>query len=169
MRFLAATALPLLLGCLGGCGSTTPAARDGGVADGGVPADGGAPLDGGGCGCKVDGGQDGGANCGDARVMSRYSACLQAASVHDQAACEAAGGTWTQVGLAPSPECVCPTGQGGCACTRRSQCLGACVGQMPGGMQCTGVTQGTCAPASIVVGCWCFFDETSNPTALCVD
>jgi hypothetical protein len=40
----------------------------------------------------------------------------------------------------------------------------------PGGnFDCAGVAQGTCSPASITVGCWCFFDDTGTPTGLCVD
>ena len=108
------------------------------------------------------------AACGDPAVAARYDQCLQAG---DQTSCEAAGGSWEIVGLAPSPECQCPTGQGACSCVRGGDCLSACIAPTgPGGnFDCTGVTQGTCSPASITVGCWCFFDDTGTAMGLCVD
>ncbi|HEV8322410.1 MAG TPA: hypothetical protein VG389_12410 [Myxococcota bacterium] len=150
-------------GCAcGGAGRHTDAGAGGDAA----PSD-AAP------GSDAAGAGDGGAStdaaaCGDPAVAARYDQCLQAA---DQTSCEAAGGSWETVGLAPGPECQCPTGQGGCSCARGGDCLSSCIAPTgPGGnFDCAGVAQGTCSPASITVGCWCFFDDTGTPTGLCVD
>jgi|GEM_PF-2591520 len=98
--------------------------------------------------------------CGDPQVESRWETCRSAA---DEAACQAEGGNW----VVSHQYCDCPTGQGGCPCTRRSQCHGACLGDWDG--ECTQL-QGQCTSTALVLGCHCFFwDESGIPQAVCVD
>jgi hypothetical protein len=114
-----------------------------------------------------DGDADGDAVCGDPEVLARYPACRAA---DDEASCLAAGGTWTRIGLSPVEACQCPTGQGGCPCDRRTDCLTACIAPTTGGVfACDGVTVGSCSPVGITVGCWCFFDAEGNVEGICVD
>lgn len=106
--------------------------------------------------------------CGDLAVAENYSKCNLA---DDEESCEAAGGTWTIVGLAPEPECLCPTGQGGCPCKSPADCLSSCVADFVGGQMfdCEGVTAGHCSPVSITVGCWCYFMQDGSVMGLCAD
>src|SRR5688572_26720801 len=62
--------------------------------------------------------------CGDPIVAQRFAACRQA---QDQPSCEAAGGTFTRIGLSPDPQCQCPTGQENCPCTDPTSCLSVCI------------------------------------------
>jgi len=103
--------------------------------------------------------------CGDKAVMARFAECQKATT---QPACEAAGGTWTAIGLYPEKLCVCPTGQGGCPCDRASQCLGSCRAEMVKMWDCAGV-KGSCAPASPHVGCYCWFDDDGDVDGICAD
>jgi len=109
-----------------------------------------------------------GAACGDPGQAAMYSTCLAAM---DQMACQAAGGTWGRIGLAPFEECGCPTGQSDCPCTSSADCMSTCIAGFTGGrmFDCSGVTAGTCSQVSITVGCWCYFDDIGRITALCID
>jgi hypothetical protein len=112
-------------------------------------------------------GGQGGGQCGDPTTMAMYPTCAQAT---DQGACEAAGGTWEPVGLYPEPVCQCPTGDSDCACTKSSACLAGCIAQTTSGpMGCDGVTEGHCSSVSILVGCWCIFNEGGQPEGFCID
>ncbi|MBI4702488.1 MAG: hypothetical protein HY744_15320 [Deltaproteobacteria bacterium] len=135
---------------------------------GGAGAAGGGGAAGSGAGATGQGGQGGGQACGDPVALAHYPAC---ASAGDQSSCEAAGGSWTIVGLDHEPRCLCPTGQGGCPCNRLSQCLSACVADpVDGVFDCEGVVAGHCSPVSITVGCLCWFiDETGVPQGMCTD
>ncbi len=106
--------------------------------------------------------------CGDPEVAKNYSQCVGS---DDEESCKAAGGTWTIVGLAPEPECQCPTGQGGCGCKGPGDCMSTCVADFVGGemFNCEGVTSGHCSPVSITVGCWCYFMGDGSVMGLCAD
>lgn len=158
-RMLAITVL-----CLSGCGGSVEA--------GNTSSSGGS--------AGSDGGKEGGADvateassetstpmCGDPAVLARYPACKEAST---KQTCEAAGGSWGPIGLAPFDECQCPTGQESCKCTDMTPCLTACIAQPTGGaMECNGVTEGHCSPVEITVGCWCLFDKDGKITGMCVD
>lgn len=107
----------------------------------------------------------GGTCMGDPKALANYPTCIKA---KDEPSCKAAGGTWTKVGLSPSPECLCPTGQQQCACTNASQCLSACVADnVAPNAKCP--SQGHCAAGSIVVGCICLFDKNGKADPICID
>jgi hypothetical protein len=128
-----------------------------------------APSGGGGAegGAGGQGGQGGQTQCGDPALLATYSGCVGA---DGQAACEAAGGVWEIIGLAPSPSCQCFTGQEACPCTNGTQCLSACMADpVDGVLDCTGVTSGHCSAVSITVGCWCLFDDQGNMQGVCID
>jgi len=114
-----------------------------------------------------DGGRAVDGECGDELIRAGFATCIAAGT---QAACVQAGGTWTIVGLGSSPQCRCPTGEGGCPCDRGDQCLGACTAEMgPGNDPCAGVSEGTCTAASPSVGCRCWFDDQGTIQSLCAD
>lgn len=111
---LAALFVLLLWGWSTGLGCSSQhvgATRDGSVDS--AATDGSADPDG---DAAVDGATDAWVECGDPDVLARYPACLAA---DDEASCIAAGGQWQFIGLAPYPECQCPTGQSTCPCTAR--------------------------------------------------
>lgn len=90
----------------------------------------------------------------------------------EKEACEASGGTFDTFGLSPEPMCMCPTGDGGCPCSDRTQCQGACFAplQPSDGFECVGVVQGTCSHTTGVFGCLCLFGEPGEPaTGYCID
>ena len=105
--------------------------------------------------------------CGDAEVRESYGACTAATTQTD---CEFNGGTWVPIGGDLEPSCQCPTGQGGCPCTRPSDCLSTCIGEFADNemWDCEGVT-GHCSPVSATLGCHCWFDEDGTSTGLCAD
>ncbi len=107
-----------------------------------------------------------GCSCGDREVMDRFPSCVAAET---EGSCLAAGGTWTRVGLSLEPECLCPTGQDGCPCSRATACLGACVGPLEGLPHDCSAAQGSCTHAHPTVGCRCWFDENGNAQPLCAD
>jgi hypothetical protein len=95
-----------------------------------------------------------------------FTQCRQAA---DQAACEAAGGSWARGGLLGDLHCFCPTGQSACPCTDASQCLGTCTGPVPSALDCPGVTTGTCQEVAPFFGCACVPLSEGGFTGLCAD
>lgn len=101
--------------------------------------------------------------CSDAGVLARLSQCDAAT---DETSCSAAQGTW--VTDAWIPYCSCPTGQEGCSCTSASQCRGECIGAHDVS-DCSGITVGHCASASVTQGCFCRFDETGAVKAICIN
>ncbi len=107
-----------------------------------------------------------GCACGDREVMERFPSCIAAQT---ETICLAMGGVWTRVGLSLEPECLCPTGQEGCPCSRATDCLGACVGPLEGLPDDCSAAQGSCTSQHPTVGCWCWFDENGNAQALCAD
>lgn len=106
------------------------------------------------------------ARCGDQEVMDRFPSCIAAET---EAPCLAAGGVWTPIGIRLEPECVCPTGQEGCACNRSTDCLGACSATLAGVPAECSTVQGVCAGEAPIVGCRCWFDEGGDARPLCVD
>ena len=104
-------------------------------------------------------------DCVDQAVHANYETCIQAT---DQAACEAAGGTWTTVGLAPYEQCVCPTGEENCTCTTSDECSSLCIAPLDDSM-CQEVTEGNCAAYSPTVGCYCLFGADGTASAICID
>jgi hypothetical protein len=107
------------------------------------------------------------ASCGEPEALARYAACSQA---KDKAGCQAAGGTWTLIGLAPFEECQCLTGQQNCGCTGPESCLTSCVAEPVNGvLDCTGVVKGHCSAVKVTVGCWCMFGADGGVQAMCMD
>jgi hypothetical protein len=115
---------------------------------------------------EVDGAVDAWVECGDPDVLARYPAC---AAADDEASCLAAGGQWGVIGLAPYPECQCPTGQSTCPCTHPADCRSACFAELTGNGDCEGTTSGLCSAVSITVGCFCLFFDDGHVEDLCVD
>ena len=156
-----------------GCGGRHSPAPDAGDGDGDSDADGDlvedadaeADVD---SDAEPDSDWDIEGYCGDREALARWPACLAA---EDQESCEAAGGTWAIIGLAPFYSCQCPTGQSGCVCDSSADCLAACTAPFAGGemWNCEGVVEGTCSPGQITVGCHCFFFEDGTVEGLCVD
>jgi len=107
--------------------------------------------------------------CGDPAIRARFEACKAAAGKHEQAPCEAAGGTWGRIGLHEG--CDCPTGQGDCPCTRAEDCLAECVSYANGRGCPEAKAAGTwrCAAYHDVVGCHCFLDHKGEMGSICVD
>ena len=107
--------------------------------------------------------------CGDKAIMARFDACKAAAGKHEQAPCEAAGGTWGRIGLHEG--CNCPTGQGGCPCKNAGDCLVKCVSYSNGRGCPETSAAGTwrCTEYHDVVGCHCFLDDHGSMGSICID
>lgn len=103
--------------------------------------------------------------CGDPDVLARYPTCVTAG---DEASCLAAGGQWGVIGLAPDPECQCPTGQSSCPCTHSTECRSACFAELTANGDCEGTTSGLCSAVSIPVGCFCLLFDDGNMEQMCV-
>lgn len=136
----------------------------GGMANGGAT---GSVTGGNTAGGAVTGGNAAGgssSSCGDAPVMARYAACSVAANAQS---CADLGGTWTQRPPAgPTMFCRCPSGDGGCSCAKRSQCIVDCIAPLPTSSVCTGTTSWQCADAP-QLNCWCSLQDSGNPVAMC--
>jgi hypothetical protein len=105
-------------------------------------------------------------SCGDTAIVARFLSCK---GQKDESGCTKAGGEWVTVGLALNKICVCPTGQGSCTCTRKTDCLGYCIGGAVGTQDCTGITSGKCSSIYPLAGCRCWFTEKGVPEAICAD
>ena len=107
--------------------------------------------------------------CGDREVMARFHECTEAAAKFDQAACEAVGGHWGNIGLHGG--CNCPTGQIGCACKQAGDCLGKCI-LVGGGRSCPedpAKGKWMCSSHHDVVGCHCHMMSFGGTMAVCAD
>jgi hypothetical protein len=104
--------------------------------------------------------------CDPSLHRAAFTLCRQA---RDQAACEAAGGSWARGGLFNDFHCFCSTGQDGCPCSEVSQCLGNCVGPTPSALECPGVTEGVCEAVVPSFGCMCILQPEGGFTGLCSD
>jgi hypothetical protein len=101
--------------------------------------------------------------CGD---PAPYAKCTWDLTEAD---CIKYGGQWGKWGLSPIPSCMCPTGDGGCPCKSKKECVGACLAPL-GANNCAGLTAGTCAPTKTTFGCYCFFEEAGQPAVgICID
>jgi hypothetical protein len=85
-----------------------------------------------------------------------------------QAACEARGGNWRQVGMMGLWTCVTAMPDAGKVCSDRSDCTGQCIyegaGRPPAGVQ----PQGRCQRTSVQFGCFTYL-EKGQARAICVD
>jgi hypothetical protein len=125
---------------------------------GGVTGTGGLPGTGGVGGSTGSGGSTG--TCGDATVKAKYASCM---ATKDAQSCAGLGGTWRSPG-GSAGQCVCPTGQDGCLCTKSSDCLAVCgapASQPVTSTTCNGVTNFACTSTGGGAGCWCRPEETS--------
>jgi hypothetical protein len=94
----------------------------------------------------------------------------------DQAACEAQGGKWGRIGLAPREECNLPTTDAGKVCSDSSECEGMCVANLSR-EDYDRVTKnrvvidakGKCTPWRIVVGCLAIVTDGKVNGILCID
>lgn len=142
-------------------GNMTGGNATGGAATGGN-ATGGAATGGAATGGSATGGRSN--TCGDAAVMERFTACNVAA---DAQSCVNLGGTWTQRPPAgPSMFCLCPSGDGGCPCTKRSDCVVDCIAPLPMSSVCTEITSWQCADAP-QLNCWCSLEDSGNAVPFC--
>lgn len=109
--------------------------------------------------------------CPGSRTKEEFTACSASNTEED---CKAAGGEWGLHGLTQVPWCSCPTGQGGCPCTKASDCFGRCAFiESSGGVDltdpCDGITTFTCTERH-TTGCHCqILDDDGNVGVLCVD
>jgi hypothetical protein len=102
-----------------------------------------------------------GGSCGDPVVKASYVSCM---ATKDEQSCASLGGTWNA--FYPSGGfCMCPTGEGGCSCTKSTDCLGLCAAQSVDN-SCTGVTEYQCSSLGGIGGCWCLAGQTE---AICID
>jgi hypothetical protein len=107
-------------------------------------------------------------SCGDPAVVARFAVCRDS---QDEASCAQNGGAWT-TGPFGEVFCQCRTGQGGCRCTRRDDCLGNCLGPQQT-RDCSALSEGACTDVGTVYGCWCFawdMPSASSPfSMICFD
>jgi hypothetical protein len=94
----------------------------------------------------------------------------------DQAACEAQGGKWGRIGLAPRDECNLPTSDAGQICSDSSQCEGACVADLSRAdydrvakNKVIILSTGKCTPWRIVVGCLAVVTDGKVNGIMCID
>ena len=94
----------------------------------------------------------------------------------DPAACEAQGGKWSRIGLAPRESCNLPTSDAGQVCSDSSQCESTCLADLSRADQdrirkdkAVIETQGKCAPWQIVVGCLGVVTDGKVNQILCID
>ena len=94
----------------------------------------------------------------------------------DQATCEAQGGKWSRIGLAPRESCNLPTLDAGKVCSDSSECEGACLADLSRADQdrirkdkAVIETQGKCTPWRIVVGCTAPVTGGKVKDIMCVD
>ncbi|MDO8558680.1 MAG: hypothetical protein Q7S09_05910 [bacterium] len=97
--------------------------------------------------------------------MERRNAELK--EQEEKAACAQKGGEWTRVDLAGDKICNMPTTDGGKACTDRSECQGACVGEHASG-DTSGDTSGKCS-GYIWVNCVNQIIKGKSQGLLCAD
>ncbi len=101
--------------------------------------------------------------CGDKEVMARFAACR---ATRDKKSCRAAGGIWAQIGF--TEKCSCDTGQAGCTCTRKEDCLGAC--RVSDGKYCgKNPRVGRCTAAEPNAGCRCNLLAPGHTMSYCAD
>ncbi|MDE3090102.1 MAG: hypothetical protein KGJ80_12035 [Chloroflexota bacterium] len=94
----------------------------------------------------------------------------------DKATCEAQGGKWGRIGLAPTESCNLPTSDGGQVCSDSSECEGLCIADLSPAdrdrlirNKVTIETKGRCARWRITVGCIPLVAEGKVKAILCLD
>lgn len=80
------------------------------------------------------------------------------ATPQTEAACRDAGGRWASGGLWPEPLCFLPNPDAGQACSKASDCAGACLSDTR-----------SCSPESPRFGCYGYLDEAGDEVMICVD
>jgi hypothetical protein len=106
--------------------------------------------------------------CGDPSLTQRFALCQAAETEVD---CVTAGGRWDRYPFSGILGCFCSTGQGGCRCTRSSDCVGTCFAPLwNGSLNGCGTTHaGHCTTEEPHAGCWCVFEEDGRSFGLCID
>ena len=103
--------------------------------------------------------------CTEENVPLTFDACTRAET---EAECVAACGVWGTIGIRPSPECSCGTGEAERTCSGPADCRGACIAPLETFFDCSDVREGTCAAWSPNLGCYCWF-LGGAPQGLCFD
>jgi hypothetical protein len=103
--------------------------------------------------------------CTEENVPLTFDACTRAET---EAECVAACGVWGTIGIRPSPECSCGTGEAERPCSGPADCRGACIAPLETFFDCSGVREGTCAAWSPNLGCYCWF-LGGAPQGRCLD
>jgi hypothetical protein len=109
--------------------------------------------------------------CGDAEQHARYASCVATTTDAD---CVAAGGSWVKASSWPSAPytCECPTGEAGCPCQTKADCLGGCsdLTKVVGPTDSCDGSHLTCEPTSrTALGCACRYSSAGKVEAVCVD
>lgn len=109
-------------------------------------------------------------SCGDPVTVARYGDCVGS---ENEADCVRAGGEWGPYPYSRREGCFCPTGQGGCPCRSRDDCLSFCIASIPAGGDfgdCASVEMGWCSHMSPLAGCFCAaWNANGGFGALCSD
>jgi len=92
----------------------------------------------------------------------------------DRESCEALGGQWGRLGLAPEEECNLPTSDAGKVCSDWDDCEGACIAELSqddldNAPEVVVYTEGKCSAWRIIVGCHAFVEDGRVHGILCVD
>lgn len=94
----------------------------------------------------------------------------------DRATCEALGGRWARIGLAPGESCNLPTSDAGKICADSSECESLCLADLSRADQdrvartkTPLAASGKCAPWRVVVGCIAVVENGMVKTILCID
>lgn len=101
--------------------------------------------------------------CGDPAAQAAYDQCTLATSSGE---CATLGGDWRDTYGHYGPQCVCPTGQGDCACDESSDCLGLCVGAQN---TCGYTPYGMCTSVGPALGCRCWIEDWQVEDFYCLD
>lgn len=104
--------------------------------------------------------------CGDEEKVRRFAQCAKAKTESD---CVSAGGRWGPYPYSRRPGCFCDTGQRGCPCSARTDCLGQCYAPFDRQNNCDQVERGSCSGEVPIAGCFCAFDSRGQAWGLCID
>ncbi|VVB53619.1 Uncharacterised protein [uncultured archaeon] len=92
----------------------------------------------------------------------------------DKDSCVVVGGKWGPMGLNPKPQCNLPTPDGGKECSGQSECVGACIAELP--QELIGekldrplITKGRCTSWMMTVGCNAYVNNGRVDAVLCLD